>query len=68
MTRTEQIINEFYQGKATKLKEQRIRFPKINLNSEYISELEKQIADLKKEGMSDKIILQRMQKALEFFV
>lgn len=68
MSKVEEIINEFYDGKSTKLKQKRIRYPKIDLQDFYIEAMEKQIRELKKTGMKDSVILQRMQKVLEFHI
>lgn len=68
MGKVDDIINEFYEGKPTKVQQKRIRYPKINLQPYFIEALEKQVRELKKEGMPEKTILQRMQKALEFHI
>lgn len=62
----EEILKEELQDK-TKLIQKRIRRPKINLQPEFERRLKAQILMNRKEGMSDKVILERLQKIIQFY-
>lgn len=63
--KVDQVINEY---SKTLLQNKRIRHPKIELHPKFIKVLEKQVEILEKQGMDRKTILDRMQRALPFYI
>lgn len=46
----------------------RKRYPKIELSKDFISCLKNEIKDLRNQGLSDKVIIDRMSRAIPFHI
>lgn len=65
MNKVEEIINEY---KKSRVETKRIRYPKIELHPKFESVLDLQIKKLKREGLDEKKIIDRLQRAIPFYV
>ena len=65
MNKVEKIITEY---KKTRVETKRTRYPKINLHPKFEKVLQLQISKWKKEGLTEKQIVDRMQRAIPFHV
>lgn len=65
MKQVDKIINEY---KKTRVETKRIRYPKIDLHPKFEKIMELQISKLKRDGLSEKQIVDRLQRAIPFYV
>ena len=65
MTKVDEIIEEY---SKTRIETRRLRFPKLDLHDTFKRILIAQINKLMSSGLSDVKIIERMQKAIPFFV
>lgn len=63
--KVDKIINEY---KKTRMETKRVHYPKINLHPKFEQIMEIQISKLREEGLSDKKIVDRLQRAIPFYV
>jgi len=63
--KVDNVINEYKSSLTTTT---RSRYPKIELHDVFIRVLDKQIKLLKKQGLSDKIIKDRLQRVIPFHI
>ena len=65
MNKVDEIIKEY---KKTRVETKRVRYPKIDLHPKFESVLDLQIKKLKREGLDEKKIIDRLQRAIPFYV
>lgn len=65
MNKVEEVINEY---KKTRVETKRIRYPKIELHPKFEGILDLQIKKLKQDGLNEKQIVDRLQRAIPFYV
>ena len=65
MNNLDNLINEY---KKTRTVTTRTRYPKIQLHPKFEQVLDLQIAKLRREGLDDKKITERLQRAMPFYV
>lgn len=63
--KTEKLINEY---KKSMVETRRVRYPKIDLHSKFEHALQLQISKLRRDGLDDKRIIDRLQRAIPFYV
>lgn len=63
--KVDKIINEY---KKTRVETKRIRYPKIELHPKFEQIMGLQISKLKREGLTEKQIVDRLQRAIPFYV
>lgn len=65
MNKLDKVIQEY---KKTRVVTTRNRYPKIDLHEKFVRVLELQITKLRKEGLTDDKIVDRLQRAIPFHV
>jgi len=65
MSKVKELINEF---KKTRTETRRTRYPKLELHPTFEKVLNQQINLLRKKGLSDSKITDRLQRAIPFYV
>jgi hypothetical protein len=63
--KTDKLLKEYKNSLTTTT---RTRYPKIDLHPTFVSVLDKQINVLRKRGISDKVIKDRLQRAIPFHI
>lgn len=65
MNKVEEIIKEY---KKSRVETKRVRYPKIDLHPKFEGILDLQIKKLKRDGLNEKQIIDRLQRAIPFYV
>lgn len=65
MSEVNKVINEYKKSMVTT---KRTRYPKLALHPKFEQNLDVQIGLLRKEGLTDKQIIDRLQRAIPFHV
>jgi hypothetical protein len=65
-SKVDNVIEEFKRTRV--IPQRRTRYPKISLHPVFEDALHRQVKLLRKEGLDDKVIEDRLQRALPFYI